>query len=291
MSTLAIARKDFNDAVRSKVLLTITGAFIAVCGGATFLYGRFIVDELAGAELDTLGLIQMMYAGLESFNPLIPGIGLSPVHVFLPFVGILLGYRAIVKERETGQIKLLLSLPHSRADVVFGKLLGRVSVGVVAAVSGFALAIVIGAIMYQDFLPTEFAGFILATVIFLLVYVSIGIGISSAAPSSRIAIAAAAIYLVVFHALWGAFFWLLRIVAFGGLEGPYEGAPDWLFFLRELNPARAYNHLVVLFVAGEAQTLENAPVYLQDWFFLFVMLFWFVVPLGIGYALLDDADL
>jgi len=291
MSSLAVAKKDFNDAVRSKVLLTITAAFVAVCGGAAFVYGRYVVDEIANAELNTLGLIQMMYAGLESFYPLIPGLGLSPVHVFLPFVGILLGYRSIVKERETGQIKLLLSLPHSRADVVFGKLLGRVSVGVVAAVIGFALAIVVGAIMYQDFLPTEFAGFILATVIFLLVYVSIGIGISSAAPSSRIAIAAAALYMVIFHALWGAFFWLVRIVAFGGLEGPYEGAPDWLFFLREINPARAYNHLVVLFVASEGQTLQDAPIYLQDWFFMFVMLFWFVVPLGIGYALFDDTDL
>lgn len=288
MSTIAVAKKEFNDAVRSKVLIGLTGLFILFAGGTALIYAQYIVEHVA-TELNTTGLIITLYAGIESF--LLPSLGLSPVHVFLPFVGLLLGYRSIVNERESGQIKLLLSLPHSRIDVVVGKLVGRAGVGIVAAGAGFLVAIIVGIVMYQDFLPTEFAGFVVATIAFLFVYVSIGISISSASPSTPFAIAGAAVYMVVFHGLWGAAFLLGRIVLELPFEGPYSG-PNWFLFLRELNPARAYNHLVTLFVPNlQSAVPESAPFYLQDWFYIFVMVFWIVVPLGIGYAIFEHSDL
>jgi ABC-2 type transport system permease protein len=295
MSTLAVAKKEFNDAVRSKVLLGLTALFLVFAGGTALLYAQYIAGEV-GRDVTTAGLILTLWSGIQSiyFGQSF-GLGLSPVHVFVPFVGLLLGYRSIVKERESGQIKLLLSLPHSRADVVFGKLLGRSTVGVFAALSGFILAVVIGIVMYQEFAPLEFAGFVLATLVFLFVYVGIGIAISSASPSTPFAIAGGAIYMVIFHALWGLFFQLGSIVLDIDTGGPY-GGPEWFIFLREINPARAYNHLVVLFVSNESPPFQptvsqNASVFLQDWFFLFVMLFWLVVPLGVGYALFEYADL
>jgi ABC-2 type transport system permease protein len=42
-----------------------------------------------------------------------------------PIVGVVVGYNAVSGGRESGSLKLLLSLPHSRADVVFGKVVGR----------------------------------------------------------------------------------------------------------------------------------------------------------------------
>lgn len=283
MSTVAVAKKEFNDAVRSKVLIGLTAVFVVFAGGTAFLYAQYIAEEL-GRDVATQGLIAVLWSGADLFIPLL-SFGLSPVHLFVPFVGLLLGYRSIVKERESGQIKLLLSLPHSRADVVLGKLLGRSVVGTIAAVSGFVLAVVIGIVMYQEFSPGDFAGFVLATLTFLIVYVCIGIAISSAAPSTPFAIAGAAGYVIVFHVLWGAFFQFARIAL------QMEESPDWFIFLREINPARAYNHLVILFVPGIESATENAPIFLQDWFFIFVMLFWIVVPLGIGYALFEYADL
>lgn len=287
MSTVAVAKKEFQDAVRSKVLIGVTALFVLFAAGTTFIYAQFIVDRVT-TGLTTKGLIVTLYAGLQI--PLFTSLGLSPVHVFLPFVGILLGYRSIVKERESGQIKLLLSLPHSRVDVVLGKLIGRTGVGTVAALSGFVLSVIIGLVMYQDFGPVEFAGFVLATLIFLAVYVSIGIAISSASPSTPIAIGAAAVYMVIFHALWGAIFLFAQATALN--VGPNGRLPYWFVFLREINPARAYNHLVVLFAGLPTRSgAASLPIYLQNWFFLIVMAFWIVVPLGIGYALFEYADL
>jgi len=64
------------------------------------------------------------------------------------------GYMAVVGERRSGSIKILLGLPPNRADVVFGKLLGRMgvvglAVGVSASVStrGKSMAIVVGLYM------------------------------------------------------------------------------------------------------------------------------------------------
>lgn len=51
----------------------------------------------------------------------------------------MLGYRAIVGERESGSLKFLLGLPHTRRDVILGKLIGRVSTVTVAVLVGFAI--------------------------------------------------------------------------------------------------------------------------------------------------------
>ena len=43
----------------------------------------------------------------------------------LPLVGVLLGYGAVVSERESGAIRLSLSLPHSRRDLLVGTVVSR----------------------------------------------------------------------------------------------------------------------------------------------------------------------
>jgi len=59
---------------------------------------------------------------------LIRVIYLNIVTLFLPLVAIFAGYAAISKERTGGSLKLLLSLPHSRKDVIIGKVVGRCGV-------------------------------------------------------------------------------------------------------------------------------------------------------------------
>lgn len=289
MSVLAVARKEINDTRRSKVLWVVVGMFVLFAGGTAILHAQYIAPD---ADAKTTGwLIRTLHSGPAPLSL----VGISPVHVFLPAVGLMLGYRSIVKEQESGQIKLLLSLPHSRADVVVGKLLGRTAVASVAAIIGYAVAALIGLLLYSSFNVLDFAGFTLATLLFLMVYVAIGIAISSASPSTPWAIAGVSVYVVVFHMLWGAVFQLLA----GQVPTNPDGSlPEWFILLREVNPARAYNHLVA-FLAPEAKTIADAiqealnasSTSLPDWAFFFVMLFWLVVPMGIGYAIFEYRDI
>jgi ABC-2 type transport system permease protein len=286
MSTLAVARKDFDDSRRSRVLLLVVGVFVVFAAGTAFVYGQFLVQEVSG-ELTTNGLIQTMTAGFFPLNVL----GITPVHVFLPFVGILLGYRAVVRERESGEIKLSLSLPNSRAEMVAGKLLGRTSVALAAMLVGFALAALVGIVLYQSFDPVAYLGFILATALFVLTYVSIGVGISAASPNSSVALTAVIAYLLIFHALWGGVFWFVRTFALNIGQG--GSPPDWFLVAREFNPARAYNHVVDWFVPGATGTTSQggAGAVLPEPAFLLFMGFWIVVPLALGYLRFEAVDL
>ena len=95
-------------------------------------------------------------------------------------------------------------------------------------------------------------------------------------------------------------------------EGPPVEAETWYLVLQQFNPLSAYTTLASNTVEGtippftfqygleefEAAQLTpadryagEAPFYLQDWFGALVLVFWFVVPVAIGYYRFERADL
>lgn len=114
MSWSIVARKDFRDALRSRTLVGLTVLFVVFAGGFVYLYSsapQFVT--LRGPTPTSHGFVALAHALIV------------PVYLLVPLISLIVGYKAIVGERTSGSIKFLFSFPHTRADLVFGKLVGR----------------------------------------------------------------------------------------------------------------------------------------------------------------------
>jgi len=174
MSAFAVARKDFADAIQSWLLLGVSAVFVVFAAGAAYVY--LALDAVGGNATSSLSVVAFL-SGVSSF--------------FVPVLGLIVGYGAIARECESGSIALLLSLPHTRRDVVFGKVLGRTGVVSVAAVCGFALAAGVILTLSGSLSFVAYVLFAAATVGLALAFVSLAVGFSAAARSSNLALAGA----------------------------------------------------------------------------------------------------
>jgi len=144
MSALTVAKKDFRDAIRSRTLLALIVLF------AIFTAGGAYVSTLIGGLLSNANP-----AGSQSALDLIFAL-LTPASLLVPVIGLLAGYKAIAGERESGSLKFLLGLPHSRRDVVLGKVIGRAAVVTVAILIGFAVGIVAIYVLTDSLSPVNY---------------------------------------------------------------------------------------------------------------------------------------
>ncbi|PSQ41205.1 ABC transporter, partial [Halobacteriales archaeon SW_5_68_122] len=98
MSVLAVAEKDFRDAVRSRLMIGVAVLFVAFTGGGIALIVAFTPEEIG------------IGGAIEAVRQLIFGSSA----LFVPIVALGIGFKSIAGERQSGSLKLLLSLPNSR---------------------------------------------------------------------------------------------------------------------------------------------------------------------------------
>lgn len=284
-SALVVARKDFEDAVRSKTLWVVTALFVLLTGVVAYFLdaiGGALAAE--GTELTATDFV---------FVVRIPGQWL------IPLVAVLVGYKSVVAERESGTIKLLLALPHTRRNVLLGKLAGRIAVVATALSVGFAVAAVIVAARHT-LAVVPYLVFVALTVAYAGSFVGLAVGFSAAVRSGSRAIAGA----VGIYALFGFNPSLWDLVPLGinyALTGEFlfetARGPEWAQAISLLSPKSAYNTATAGFVPGESAFRQAAggtgdlPVYLSEWAALIVLVLWVVVPMAVGYWRFQGADL
>jgi len=280
VSLVAVARKDFQDSIRSRWLWALSVLFVLFAAGLAYAFTAIPGIGGISDETTTIGLLSFL---------------ISPAGFLVPIIGMMIGYKAIVGERESGQLKLLLSLPHSREDAVLGKVLGRSASLSVGVIVGFAVAVVVVLVRLASFEPVAYVLFVLLTIAFGVVYVAVGVGLSSLTASSSRALALAVLFLVVFEFVWGLVVLAVRFVV-NGFELSLEqlaSPPDWARFLGVLSPGDAYGNAAGALVPELGNGSGSAPeaFYLQDWFGFVVLAFWLVVPLAIGLYRFRSVDL
>lgn len=291
MTLRAVVEKDFRDAIRSRLLLGLTGLFILF----SIALAYFV------SELDQQTQFQQQIAGELTTLVLIGGF-VGPVSIFVPIVAIAASYRAIAGERQSGSLRLLLSLPNDRLDVVVGKFLGRSGVVSIALLSGFGIGLVATALLTDAFSVLGYLAFVVASLLLAFVFVSISVGVSAFTRSTSWAAYGAFGIFVVFQFLWNVLVTGIVYAANGfSFPGPEEELPGWLSNLSEVlvvvDPTTAYEQSVfwvVRRVADDAQTdaaVSEAAFYLQDWFGFVILLLWIAIPLAIGYYRFENADL
>ncbi|WP_158056344.1 ABC transporter permease subunit [Halorussus halophilus] len=281
MSWLVVARKDFEDAVRSKMLWSIILLFVLATAGTIAALDQVL-------ELDADGATQLLTL---------------PAGLIIPISALVAAYLAIAGERESGSIKILLGLPHTRRDVVVGKLLGRAGVVAAAVVVAFAVTGVVLAALYGTVSFGQFVMLTLLTVLFGTTFVGIAVGISATSASRSRAMASAVGVFVLFQILWDYVPAAIYYVAEGTIPGVGK-LPAWYYLLVTLNPKNAYTTASDLFLTGGAMAAANGgqsmtmadrvigevPFYLESWFGLVVLAIWLVVPVALGYLAFERAD-
>ncbi|MCU4926049.1 ABC transporter permease [Halobacteria archaeon AArc-dxtr1] len=304
-SVRAIAKKDFQDAIRSWTFWGLSIFFFMLLAGITGLISYFGADDLVQADATTEALVLLVS---------------QITRLVIPLIALILGWKAIAGERESGSIKVLLSLPHSRKDVILGKLVGRSAVLSFSLVIGFVLAAVVVAVVLGGFDIGDYVALLAMSILYAVAYTSIAVSLSSLTKSTTIAGAAMFGIFVLFYIVWNAIMVALdMLMGRGTIDGvaytqevelpdgttevlQNERLPDWALFVDMVDPGNAFqNTLAFLSSTGGDELGTNypevwfpdgqVPFYLQDWFSFIILLLWIVVPLAIALYRFDRVDL
>ena len=225
-----IAGKEFRDRMRNRWVLAVALVFTVF---------SLAIAYFGGAQQGTVGFrsIEFTIASLVSL-----------VIYLIPLIALLLGFDAIVGERERGSLDLLLALPITRLELLLGKYLGLAAALTLSTVAGFAL---VAGVLYQRFglgALYHYAGFVLSSVLLGLAFLSLAVLLSVLARdrtrASGLAIALWFGLVLVFDLLL-----LGLLVATGGQVGGEAFA-----YLLLLNPADIFRILNV-FSLDDAQRL------------------------------------
>jgi len=212
---------------------------------------------------------------------------------------LVVGYMAIVGERQTGSVKILLGFPHSRRDIVAGKLLGRTGVVAVGIVVGFVVAAIAAVGLYGGFPARDFFGLLGVTLLLGMTFVGFAVGTSAAVATRGKAMATVIGVFVVFNVMWDFITSLVLYAATGNFF--MEDPPTWFELLGSISPMTAYEGAArsVLEVdigsafgtSSSTAATASDPLFLQDWFGFVVLAAWMLVPLAIGYVRFQRANL
>ena len=206
---IPMARKEFSDHLRSRNFLLITAILLLICtvgliDGVTdyrkslnaYNEGQVEMTERSGEDL---AFMQDRPSALSVFTTI--GTQMSILGAIL---GIALGFNLITKEKESKSLKLLLSHPIFRDEVINGKALG--SAAALLLPLGAVLAVALALLLIVGIVPDlrEFGlilAFGLATALMILTYFSVALLMSIIAQNSGTALVYSLIVMIAFTML------------------------------------------------------------------------------------------
>lgn len=224
--------------------------------------------------------------------------------LFVPLAAIIVCYKSLAGERESGSMKVLLSLPATRRDVFFGKLLGRSAVISTGLAIGIVIGLAFGAALLGEFDPIGAVVFFVASVVFAFVYAGIIVSLSAGTGSTVRATTYALGFFVVFELLWDIVPLAILYVA-EGFSLP-QTLPDWFVTVTMVSPATAYFSAISALLPEPSDIAADPDtpgvgvefgVEFGDSFFaqpeigIAVLAFWLLVPLVVGYRRFNRADI
>lgn len=259
---VAVARKELRDRLRNRWVVAVAVVF------AVF---SLVIAYAGGAQQGAVGLrsIEFTIASLVSL-----------VIYLVPLIALLLGFDAVVGERERGSLDLLLALPITRTELLLGKYLGLASALALAMLAGLAI---VGVVLWRQFGTSglyHYAGFVLSALLMGLAFLSLAVAVSVVA-RDRTRASGAAIALWFFFVLVFDLALLGVLVATGGQVG--GAAFPYLLLLNPADVFRVLNVFSLDDVSSFYGLTSLVPPALSDpWVMGGAMAGWIVVPLGLA---------
>lgn len=262
-AVLRIARHDFLNVRRSRLLRGVVGAYVLFT--ALLVGTESVGDPESATEL---------FVGVTGITA-----------VALPVVAIVAGYLAVAGEREAGTIKLRLGLPDSRRALVAGKLLSRGLTVVLGLVAACLVALALAFVLFGGVDSSVLGRFAAVSVLFALSNVAIAVGLSAMAATRARATTLGFGFYVCWNVLWlaGSGYVVDGARAVADLAG-VTLTPAAAGFVGALSPVGAYLEAMDLaFAAGPSGPLP--------WFGVAVLLAWAVAVPSLGYWRFRSAEL
>lgn len=271
--------KEFVDNVRNRWILGLSLIFVAL----TLIVSYFGAASGGGV-------------GFQGFNETLVGM-LSIVSILVPILALMVSYASVVGEKEGGSIQLLLSTPVTRRQALLGKFLGLSAVIITSIVAGLGIAgiVIMAAVGTEDW--PKFLAFVGGTILFALVFVSLGFLLSTTAKRRSVAVGLALLIWFAFSIIWSLI--MTGLLAATGQELFLVPSPepilypDWFYIGGLVNPAQAFGYFAALlfditggfgffYVIPDFVTLATTSV---------SMVLWTVVPLVVALWIFQRQDL
>ena len=257
-----IATKEFRDRIRNRWVIAVAIIFTAFALAITYF-----------------GSAQQGEVGIRNIEVTIASL-VSLVIYLIPLIALILGYDAIVGERERGSLDLLLSMPITRLELILGKFLGLSAALASATLAGFGLVGIM--LAYQINLEAlyHYIGFMISAILLGMVFLSLAVMVSviskDRARASGGAISVWFLFVLVYDLI------LLGLLVLSG--GSFGEAFFPLLLL--LNPADVFR-ILNIFSTDDLKVFYGLatvfPTSLSSpWLLGFVMLTWIAMPLSIA---------
>ena len=153
----------------------------------------------------------------------VPGL----IGVILTMTMVLFTAVAIVRERERGNLELIINTPVKSMELMVGKILPYVLIGLVQV----TLILVLGVFLFHVPVRGLLVDVYLAALIFIAANLTLGLVISTLAKTQ-------------FQAMQMTFFFLLPSILLSGFMFPYEGMPRPAQYLAEVLPLTHFVRLI-----------------------------------------------
>ncbi|MGC9307841.1 MAG: ABC transporter permease subunit [Thermoplasmatota archaeon] len=271
-----IAKKEFLDNWRNKWIIAMAAIFLVLT----------LVVSYAGSSLGG-------GSGWQDIDDTIAGM-MSIVTFLIPIIGLMLGYAAIVGEKESGSLQLLLSYPVHRYEVLVGKFLGLSSVLAFASLIGFGVSGAVIGLSISGMQWGEYGIFIVASFLIGFAYIALSLCFSAVLQKRSTALGLSVLLWFLFAIIWNTILLVLLVVTenIDLSPGSEFVAPTWYHVGALINPVTAYQTLVAVNIgpvsaniAGELPSFYSTPVALT------VLLAWIAVPLLVAFVIFRRKDI
>ena len=263
---LSVAKKEVLDNIRNKWIILITALFTILT----------LLVSYAGSVFSE---------GWQDLDVTVGGMS-ALVQVFISIIGLMLGYSAIVGEIERGSMQSLLSLPAKRFELILGKLLGLGAVLTITIFLGFGIAGIIIGFNVSDVDYGKYLVFIGASILIGLVFLSIGLFLSTIFKKRSTAMGGAIFIWFLFAIIW-QFISIALLLVTTTLSVENLDFPDWYFGFQSVNPLQSYAMIVSINIVptpseGDIGSILGYPDFISNEYLITIMLLWIIISIIIG---------
>ena len=226
------------DKERSAVHLLVDGSDPTILGVANQLRSMPIRFDSAPDGAGGVPAIEVRpYYNPERRTPvnIVPGL----MGVILTMTMMLFTAVAIVRERERGNLELLINTPVSSAELMIGKVLPYIAIGLIQ----LALILAVGSLLFEVPVRGSIVDLYIAAAVFIAANLALGLLVSTLVTTQ-------------FQAMQMTVFVLLPSILLSGFMFPFDGMPRFAQILGELLPNTHFIRLTRGIMLREATLFE-----------------------------------
>lgn len=234
-----IAVKEFRDRIRNRWVLAVA-----------------LIFALFALAIAYFGAAQQGEVGFRGVDVTIASL-VSLVIYLVPLIALILGYDAIVGEKERGSLELLLSMPITRFEILLGKYLGLAAALASSTVLGFGAGLLPLASHLNVNDLFHYSGFVLSAILMGMAFLSLSMLVSVIA-QDRVRASGVAI------ALWFFFVLIFDLLLMGALVISHGNLGSSVFAaVLMLNPADVFR-LLNIFSSQQVQNMYGLATVMPD---------------------------